>query len=65
MVGGVGDDDVVGEVDVAKRWFYCAVNAVAYENDSSGIEFESLAKNERRRWRFFQNSPKGAVLAAE
>ena len=61
VVGGGGDDDVVGEVnveeacgfveflgvvDVAKRWFYRSVNAVAYENDSSSIEFESLAKND-------------------
>lgn len=61
VVGGGGDDDVVGEVnveeacgfveflgvvDVAKRWFYRSVNAVAYENDSSSIEFESLAEND-------------------
>ena len=59
VVGGGGDDDVVGEVDVeesggfveflgvfdvAKRWFYWAVNAVAYENDSGRIEFESLSE---------------------
>ena len=61
VVGGGGDDDMVGEVDVeeaggfveflgvvdvAKRWFYRSVNAVAYENDSSSIEFESLAEND-------------------
>ena len=61
VVGGGGDDDVVGEVDVekaggfveflgvvdvAKCRFNRSVNAVAYENDSSSIEFESLAKND-------------------
>lgn len=59
VVGGGGDDDVVGEVnveeacgfveflgvvDVAKRWFYRSVNAVAYENDSGRIEFKSLSE---------------------
>lgn len=61
VVGGGGDDDVVcevdveeaggfveflGVVDVAKCRFNRSVNAVAYENDSSSIEFESLAKND-------------------
>ena len=61
VVGGGGDDDVVGEVDVeesggfveflgvvdvAKCRFNRSVNAVAYENDSSSIEFESLAEND-------------------
>ena len=61
VVGGGGDDDVIGEVDVekaggfveflgvvdvAKCRFNRSVNAVAYENDSSSIEFESLAKND-------------------
>ena len=61
VVSRGGDDDVVGEVDVeeaggfveflgvvdvAKCRFNRSVNAVAYENDSSSIEFESLAKND-------------------
>ena len=61
VVGGGGDDDVIGEVDVekaggfveflgvvdvAKCRFNRSVNAVAYENDSSSIEFESLAEND-------------------
>ena len=61
VVGGGGNDDVIGEVDVeesggfveflgvvdvAKCRFNRSVNAVAYENDSSSIEFESLAEND-------------------
>lgn len=52
MVGEVdveeacGFVEFLGVVDVAKRWFYRSVNAVAYENDSSSIEFESLAEND-------------------
>ena len=57
VVGGGWDDGVVGEVDieeaggfveffgvfdVAKCWFNWSVHAVAYENDSGRIEFESL-----------------------
>ena len=59
VVGGVGDDDVVGEVDVeesggfveffgvfdvAKCWFNWPVHAVAYENDSGRIEFKSMSE---------------------
>ena len=59
VVGGGGDDDVVGEVDVeeaggfveflgvvdvAKCRFNRSVNAVAYENDSGRIEFKSLSE---------------------
>ena len=59
VVGGGGNDDVVGEVDVeeaggfveflgvvdvAKGWFNWSVHAVAYENDSGRIEFKSLSE---------------------
>ena len=50
MVGEVNVEEACGfveflcVVDVAKRWFYRSVNAVAYENDSSSIEFKSLSE---------------------